>query len=135
MAMSRERLRSIVQIQTAADVGWRERLRSRRLHKQQQHWRYGGITTYCVFDEVNKELQISLEHGRTPVVFTKDDLKLPGGIRIQGGPTSVFIGDGLTLNPESTLPSTIITPIPTFIPSPSPLDGILGAITSILGAL
>lgn len=135
MAMSRERLRAIASIQTANDISWKERLKQRRLHKNAEHWRYGGITTYCVFDEADKELRISLEHGRAPVVFTRDDLRLPGGIRIQGGPTRIFVDDGLTLNPESILPSTIMTPIPTFIPSPSPLDGILGSITSILGGI
>lgn len=133
MAISRERIKAIAKIETAADVGWKERMKKRRLHKQQQHWRYGGINTYCVFDEAMKEISFSVEHGREPIVFTREEIVLPAGLRVKGGPTSVFISDGFTLNPASNFPSTIITPTPTLIPAPSPLDGMLGAITAILG--
>ena len=132
MAVSRDNLKLISSLRTAADVGWMEQYKT-RIRKGPNVWKTGGSTTYTVHDETEKEVRVVPRHGANGLVIEEGRVRFPGRIFVEGGPESIHPGPGLVMNPEGVFASTFFNPTPAFLRIPGPLDGVLGSITDLLG--
>ena len=135
MPVSKENMKAIGLISGIADNDWLAEMKRRKMFKNEGQWRYGGGDTFMIADEIEKEIGLVPERGIDGIKIYTSQVEIPNTLKVLGGPHNILLGSGISLNPAGLLPSTALTPTPAFIIAPDPQRGLLGPLTSILGAL